>query len=146
MGDGALDTMRLEKGFRLYGTDLTTEYDPFEAGLGFAVDMDTAFVGREALTDAADGEVAKRLACLTLDETDRVPTRGAPILDGDGAVGYTTSVDYGYSVGAPIAYGYVSAEYADPGTSVAVQYENERYPATVRGEPLFDPESERVTD
>ncbi|WP_327053957.1 GcvT family protein [Halomicrococcus gelatinilyticus] len=144
MGDGALDTMRLEKGFRLYGTDLTTEYDPFEAGLGFAVDMDTEFVGREALTDAADGAVEKRLACLTLDDTDRVPTGGAPVLDGAGTVGYTTSVGYGYSVGAPIAYGYVSNEYAEAGTSVAVQYENERYPATVREEPLFDPERERI--
>ncbi|PSP84860.1 glycine cleavage system protein T, partial [Halobacteriales archaeon QS_1_68_17] len=141
MGDGALNTMRLEKGYGLYGADLTSEYDPYEAGLGFAVDPETAFIGREALDGAADPD--RRLAALTLDEGNRVPTAGVPFFDGDDRVGYATSSDYGYSVGECILYGYLPAEY-DPGTGLTVQYENEQYDATVREDPLFDPERERL--
>ena len=144
MGDGALNTMRLEKGYPLVGVDITPEYDPFEAGLGFVVDMDTEFVGREALRGvAAEGPDRVRTA-VTLDDPEAVVFNGAPILDGEETVGYAASADYGYSVGRAIVSGYLPVELADPGTSLTVQYETERYPATVREAPLFDPDRERL--
>ena len=144
MGDGALNTMRLEKGYPLVGVDVTPEYDPFEAGLDFAVDMDTEFVGRDALQAVADEGPDRTRTAVTLDDPDAVVFNGAPVLVDDETVGYAASADYGYSVGRGIVSSYLPTEHADPGTNVAVQYENERYPATVREEPLFDPDRERM--
>lgn len=143
MGDGALNTMRLEKGFRLFGADLTPEFGPYEAGLGFAVADETEFVGSDALEGAENPE--RTLACLTIDEAGEVVLGGVPFFDdADDVVGYATSADYGYSINAGIVYGYLDTAYTDPGTKLYLQYENERYPATVREEPLFDPDRERI--
>ncbi|MDG5778643.1 FAD-dependent oxidoreductase [Haloarculaceae archaeon H-GB2-1] len=143
MGDGALNTMRLEKGYCMYGADIHSEYTPSEAGLGFTVDLDTDFVGRDALESAND-DVDQHLTCLTLDDPDAIALDRTPILDGETTVGYVTSAEYGYSVGRCIAYGYLPTEYTDPGTSLEIQYENERYAATVRETPLFDPDGDRL--
>jgi glycine cleavage system T protein len=143
MGDGALNTMRLEKGYPLYGGDITPEYDPYEAGLGFTVAEDTDFIGREAVLESK-GDVDRKRTTLTLDEPGEVVFNGAPIFDGDEAVAYAASADYGYSVDAGIVSGYLPTEYAEPGTDLEVQYEGERYAATVQETPLFDPERERL--
>ncbi|WP_224336505.1 GcvT family protein [Haloprofundus halobius] len=145
MGDAALNSMSMEKGFRLWGTDLTPEYDPYEAGLGFAVDLDTDFVGKEALLDVRADGVDRKIACMTLDDSGVVVGTGAPVDDGDEVIGYVARADYGYSVDAGIAYGYLPTEYVEPGQSVAIRYEGDRYRATVRDEPLFDPEREKLT-
>lgn len=141
MGDGALNTMRLEKGYPLFGGDITPEFDPIEAGLGFTVDFDTDFVGRSAVR-AADPD--RRRVTLTLDEPGAVVFNGAAILDGTEPVGYAASAEYGHTVDAGIVVGYLPAALAEPGTELTVQYENERYPATVRAAPLFDPDRERL--
>lgn len=144
MGDGALNTMRLEKGYPLFGGDITPEFDPYEAGLGFTVDLGSGgFIGSEALDSARD-TVDRRRTTLTLDDPGAVVFTGAPILAGGETVGYAASADYGHSVDAGIVVGYLPMAYTDPGTSLAVQYENERYPATVRESPLFDPDRERL--
>jgi glycine cleavage system aminomethyltransferase T len=143
MGTDALDTLRIEKGYRLYGSDIRPEYTPYEAGLGFTVDLDTEFVGRDALAGAGR-EVDERLTCLTLDEPGELVDSGMPILDGQECVGYVTSANYGYSVDRCVVYGYLPVEYADPGTALDVQYQAERYPATVADEPVFDPEDDRL--
>jgi aminomethyltransferase len=138
-GNGALDALRIEKGFRLWGEDLHTEHNPYEAGLGFAVDLETDFVGKEAVAAAADGEnVRHRVACLTLDDPEQVVLAHRPVLDPESgeALGYLHSAEYGYTVGACVAYSYLPPEYAEPGTEVEVLYEGERHPATVREEPL----------
>ncbi|QLG60506.1 GcvT family protein [Halorarum salinum] len=144
MGWAALDSTSLEKGYRLWGSDLTPEHDPYEAGIGFAVDLDTEFLGREALLSARDRGVDRKLVPITLDEEGAVVDAGHPVLDGDEALGYGCRADYGYTVDAGIVYAYLPAEYADPGRSVEVEYGNERYPATVREEPLFDPERDKL--
>ncbi|MEA5388130.1 glycine cleavage T C-terminal barrel domain-containing protein [Haloarculaceae archaeon H-GB11] len=84
------------------------------------------------------------MTCLTLDDPDAIALDRTPILDGETTVGYVTSAEYGYSVGRCIAYGYLPTEYTDPGTSLEIQYENERYAATVRETPLFDPDGDRL--
>ncbi|WP_224270931.1 GcvT family protein [Haloprofundus salinisoli] len=144
-GNGALDSLRIEKGFRLWGEDLHTEHNPYEAGLGFAVDLETEFIGKEAVVEAADGDrIRHEVTCLTLDDEEAVVFSDRPVLDGDETLGYVHSAEYGYTVGACIAYAYLPPEYAEPGTDVEILHEGERYSATVREEPLFDPERERV--
>ena len=138
-GAGAFDSLRLEKGYRLWGADIHTEYNPFEAGLGWAVRLNKGdFIGREALLKARDQGIQRRLCCLTLDDRSAVLLGKEPILSEDRKLGYVTSANFGYSVGAFIAYGYLPVEYAAEGTSVEVEYFGERYAATVRKEPLFD--------
>ncbi|MFB6218486.1 MAG: aminomethyltransferase family protein, partial [Halobacteriaceae archaeon] len=143
-GNGALDSLRIEKGFRLWGEDLHTEHNPYETDLGFAVDLDTEFVGREAVAAAAEGEnIAHKVAPLTLDDDEAVVLAHRPVLSGEDVLGYVHSAEYGYTVGRCVAYAYLPPEYAEPGTEVAVEYEGDRYAATVREEPLYDPDNER---
>jgi glycine cleavage system aminomethyltransferase T/glycine/D-amino acid oxidase-like deaminating enzyme len=144
MGAGALESMRLEKGYRLWGTDVDTDVDPFAAGLGFAVDMDTDFVGRAALERRRASGVDSRIVPLTLDDSTDVVLSGRPVTDGDEALGYVQAADFGYSVGESIAYTYLPTAYAEPGTAVQVRCEGETYAATVREEPLFDPAREHI--
>ena len=144
MGWAALNSTSMEKGYRLWGTDLTPEHNPYEAGVGFAVDLDTEFVGRDALVAARDEGIDRKLVPITLDDAGAVVDAGHPVLDGDRVLGYGCRADYGYSVDAGIVYAYLPAADAEPGKSVEVQYEDERYPATVRDEPLFDPGREKM--
>jgi glycine cleavage system aminomethyltransferase T len=144
MGAGALESMRLEKGYRLWGTDVDTDTDPLAAGLSFAVDMDTAFVGREALRRKRESGIERRIVPFTLDDsTDRLLS-GRPVERDGETLGYVQAGDYGYSVGASIGYAYVPTQHAEPGTAVRVTCEGETYDATIRTEPLFDPEREKL--
>jgi dimethylglycine oxidase len=141
-GLGAFDSLRLEKGYRLWGQDINTEHTPFEAGLGFAVKMDKDFQGRDALR--AKTEPAERLACMTLDDPDVVVMGKEPILADGRVVSYVTSANYGYSIGRGIVYGYLPADLTEAGTPVEVQYFDQRIAATVAAEPLWDPRGERL--
>jgi glycine cleavage system aminomethyltransferase T len=144
MGGGALESMRLEKGYRLWGTDIDTDANPFEAGLPFAVDMDTDFVGKEALVEARESGIDSRIVPLTLDDSTDVLLGGRPVLKDGEALGYVQAGDFGYSIGESIGYTYVPAEYAEHGTAVEVLCEGERYDATIREEPLFDAGREKL--
>ncbi|EFW90172.1 sacrosine dehydrogenase/glycine cleavage T-protein [Haladaptatus paucihalophilus DX253] len=144
MGDATLNSMSMEKGFRLWGTDISPEYNPYEANLSFAVDMETDFIGKEALAEAKESGIERRLVPVTLDEPGAVVDTGHPIVDGDEILGYTTRADYGYTIDAGIAYAYLPTDYTDAGQSVEVEYEGERFPTTVRNEPLFDSDREKI--
>jgi glycine cleavage system aminomethyltransferase T/glycine/D-amino acid oxidase-like deaminating enzyme len=144
-GLGAFDTLRLEKGYRLWGQDIDTEHDPFEAGLGFAVKMDKGpFQGRGALQRALERGLSRKLTCTTLDDPRHVVMGKEPIRAGGRVVGYVTSAGYGYSVGRCVAYGYLPVELVVPGTKVEIEYFDERLPATVAEDPLWDPKGERL--
>ncbi|WP_380676903.1 GcvT family protein [Salinigranum sp. GCM10025319] len=139
-GNGALNSLRIEKGFRLWGADLHTEHNPYEAGLGFAVDLDTDFIGKDAVAAAANGDnISHEVACLTLDDPEAVILSHRPVLDPETgeSLGYVHSAEYGYTEGACVAYTYLPPEYAEPGTEVEVLYEGDHYAATVREEPLI---------
>jgi len=143
-GRSAFGSLRLEKGYRSSGTDMTSEHDPFEAGLGFAVRMDKGdFVGRAALEDRRDGD-RRRLVCLTLDDRGVVAMGKEPVRADGRPVGYVTSGAYGYSVDSSIAYAWLPAALATPGVRVEVESFGELIPATVREEPLFDREMVRL--
>jgi glycine cleavage system aminomethyltransferase T/glycine/D-amino acid oxidase-like deaminating enzyme len=138
-GRAAFTSLRLEKGYRSFGTDMTYEHDPFEAGLGFAVKLaKDEFVGKSALKP---GDPKRKLACLTLDDT---VMGKEPVYDGDTCVGYVTSAAYGHTIGKGIAYAWLPAELATPGQEVHIGYFDQRIPATVAEEPLFDPKMTRL--
>src|SRR5712691_2338765 len=145
-GLGAFDSLRLEKGYRLWGQDIHTEHDPFEAGLGFAVHMDKGdFQGRAALEAILEGGGSShKLSCMTFDDPSVVVMGKEPILSGEDVVAHVTSAAYGYSVGRGIVYGYLPVELASQGTPVEVEYFGERHAATVAADPLVDPKGERL--
>lgn len=145
-GRGAFNGLRLEKGYRSWGTDVTTEHDPYEAGLGFAVkpDKQGGFIGRDALLDRKEAGPRQRLSCLVLDDASVVLMGSEPVYSGGETVGYVTSAGYGYYIGRSIAYAWVSPEVSDVGASVEVEYFGERYGAKVSEEPLFDPAMKRM--
>lgn len=120
-GYRAIESMRLEKGYRAFGTELTGETTPDEAGLGFCVRIgkpgDSDFLGRDALLAARADGLRRRLRCLVLRDPAAVVLGSEPVrLDG-AVVGRVTSGGYGYSVDASIAYAYLPVE-VPPGTSV----------------------------
>jgi 4-methylaminobutanoate oxidase (formaldehyde-forming) len=142
-GYRAIDSCRLEKGYRVWGADITPEDTPWEAGLGFAVKLDKGdFLGREALLGRREPE--RRLACLTLADPRAVALGSEPVrLDGR-TVGRVTSGGYGYAVEQSIAYAYVPAGEAEPGRPAEVQIFGEWVAAEIAGEPLYDPAGSRV--
>ncbi|MFJ3669486.1 FAD-dependent oxidoreductase [Streptomyces sp. NPDC090106] len=143
-GRGAFNSLRLEKGYRSFGTDMTYEHDPYEAGVGFAVKPDKGdFIGKAAL-ERRKADVRRRLACLTIDDPASVVMGKEPVYDGDRAVGYVTSAAYGHTIGKGIAYAWLPAELATPGTTVHIGYFDRRIEAAVAEEPLFDPAMSRL--
>ncbi|MEV6631071.1 FAD-dependent oxidoreductase [Actinoplanes sp. NPDC051470] len=141
-GRAAFNSLRLEKGYRLWGTDMTPEDDPYQSGLGFAVRLDAGdFVGRAALS--AD-EPTRKLTCLVLDDEGCVPMGKEPIVVSGTAVGFVTSAAYGHTIGSPIAYGWLPTSVATPGTRVQIGYFDRLLSATVAQEPLVDPKMERI--
>ena len=144
-GRGAFASLRLEKGYRSFGTDMTFEHDPFEAGLGFAVALKSSrdFLGRAAV-EKRRTEVARKLVPLVLNEPGAVVAGREPVYDGETAVGYVTSAAYGYTIDAGIAYAWLPEKFSAPGTDLTIGYFGERVPASVAEEPLFDPQMTRL--
>ena len=145
-GYRAIDSLRLEKGYRVWSSDITPEDNPDQAGLGFAVRMNKAvpFIGREALIAAPEAGPDRRLCCLVLDEPLAVALGNEPIRVGDAVVGRVTSGGYGFTVEASIAYGYLPVELAVVGTRGGVEVFGEWVGCTVSSEPLYDPEGLRI--
>ncbi|MGJ5894756.1 FAD-dependent oxidoreductase [Streptomyces sp. V2] len=143
-GRGAFNSLRLEKGYRSFGTDMTYEHDPYEAGVSFAVKPDKGdFIGKAAL-ERRKTSVRRKLTCLTIDDPYDVVLGKEPVYDGERAVGYVTSAAYGYTIGKGIAYAWLPAELAVPGTELRIGYFDRRVEAVVAEEPLFDPTMSRL--
>ncbi|TDZ27679.1 Dimethylglycine oxidase [Colletotrichum spinosum] len=135
-GRSAFNALRLESGFRSYGADVTTEHDPFEAGLGSAVDPSkTGYVGEAAVRELARRVPSRRLRCLTVDDGRSVVLGKEPVFVGAEAVGYVTNAAFGYTVGKPIAYSYLPSS-VEEGDGVEIEYFGRRIKATVTAEPL----------
>ncbi|MEV6866240.1 FAD-dependent oxidoreductase [Streptosporangium subroseum] len=144
-GRGAFNSLRLEKGYRSFGTDMTYEHDPYEAGLGFAVRKADKgdFIGRAALLERGTTP-CRRLTCLTIDGPAAVVMGKEPVYDGEDCVGYVTSAAYGYTIGRGIAYAWLPAELSVPGRTLHIGYFDRRLAAVVAEEPLYDPAMERL--
>jgi glycine cleavage system aminomethyltransferase T/glycine/D-amino acid oxidase-like deaminating enzyme len=140
-GYRAIDSLRLEKGYRVWGTDITPDDSPLEAGLGFCVRKDKDFVGGEALRAR---EPVKRLCCLVLEDPRSVALGNEPVRAGGEIRGRVTTGGYGYSVGRSIAYAYLPPGHAAPGTEIAVEIFGRWVAGEVAREPLWDAAGERV--
>ena len=136
-GMGAFDSLRIEKGYRGLGADITVEHNPYEAGLDWAVRLSKDdFKGREALLKIKETSITRKLCCLTLDEG--IILGKEPILADNKVLGYVTSTNFGYCVGKQIAYSYLPVEYAQKGMQVEIEYFGHRFKAVVNDDPLYD--------
>jgi 4-methylaminobutanoate oxidase (formaldehyde-forming) len=150
-GYGAIESLRLEKGYRAWGSDIGPDHTPPMAGLGFAVKMKSRapFQGREALVQSAAAPLPRLLAGFAIDDPD-VALFGRETIYRNGArVGWLSSGGYGYSIGKIIGYGYVrNPDGVDPTFVLSGDYQleiaGERRPATVSLAPFYDPKGERI--
>ena len=131
-GYRALDSLRMEKGYRYYGTDLTLLDNPLEAGLGFCVRFDKGdFNGRDALATARAAGVTRRLRTLLVGDEEYLTVYGGEAVHADGSiVGRLRSCAYGFSVRRNIAYSYLPVALG-PGARVEVEVFGQRVPAEV---------------
>jgi glycine cleavage system aminomethyltransferase T len=145
-GYRAIDSMRLEKGYRVWGADITPDETPYEGGVGFCVklDKDGGFIGRDALAEAKERGPRFRLRCLALDDPRSVALGNEPVRIEGEIAGRVTTGGYGYTVGHSIAYAYLPPDRAEEGQPVEVEIFGRWIPGTVTREPLLDPDGERV--
>ncbi len=144
----ALDSLRMEKGYRTWKGDLSTDYSLFEAGLDRFVKLDKPqeFPGKAALLSERQQGTKKRFVTLVVDAGTADAPYMSTLWHEDRIVGETTSGGWGYRVGASIAYGMVRADLATPGTVIEVEIYGERRKAVVQPDrPLWDPDNERIT-
>ena len=142
-GSLCMDSLRLEKGYRLWGADVHTEYDPYQSGMGWTVKLGKSgeFIGKQAASALAHTEPSIRLVCLTIDDPTCVLFPYDPYYEG-APVGNVTTSNRVCSIGTTIAYTYLAAELSHPGTVLSVGLN--QTPALVVSEPLFDPGMHRI--
>ncbi|MCH8571935.1 FAD-dependent oxidoreductase [Nesterenkonia sp. AY15] len=146
VGRRAFESLRLEKGFRLWGTDMTREHTPVEAGVDFAVTGEAA----KKLAALGADVPRRRLQCLVLEDPAQVLLGHEPVFapGGTDPLGYVTSADQGYTVGESIAYAWLEGSAQGAARSIGDPVEiacfGERLPAVVAAEPRFDPGSTRM--
>jgi glycine cleavage system aminomethyltransferase T/glycine/D-amino acid oxidase-like deaminating enzyme len=150
IGYRALESLRLEKGYRAWSSDITPNDTPFQAGLGWAVKMkgNTPFLGRDALSAAMGAPLGKRFVGFTLDDPDAVLLGRETILRDGVPVGYLTSGGYGYTLGKSIGYGYVRADDTSDDALQTGDYAlivaGQTLPAQIGLRAFYDPESTRI--
>ncbi|MCC7119699.1 MAG: FAD-dependent oxidoreductase [Anaerolineales bacterium] len=144
-GYKAIESLRLEKGYRYWSGEISPDYTPYEAGLGFAVKLDKEhFIGKEALVKQKAEGFQKKLCTITLSDDRTVVMGKEPIRVGEQLIGWVASGGFGYSVNKSIAYAYLPMEYAKPGTKLEVECFGEQVGAEVAQPILWDAKGERI--
>ncbi len=145
-GYKAIETLRLEKGYRYWSGDITPDYTPYEAGLGFAVALNKSadFMGKQSLIKQKADGIKEKLCCVVLSDPQTVVFGSEPIRHEGKVVGWATSGGYGYSIEKSITYTYLPTELAKPGVKVTVECFGVEIPAEVQKEPLYDPKGEKI--
>ena len=145
-GYKALDSLRLEKGYRYYSMDVTTLENPLAAGLGFAVRLGKGdFIGRQALVEIKEHGLDHKLCTLTIGADEYQAIYGGEAVISDGAVmGRLRSSGYGHTLKRNIAYTYLPMELTTPGMPLAVEIFGQAVPAEVTADVLYDPEGARL--
>jgi dimethylglycine dehydrogenase len=147
VGMRAMESLRMEKSYRMWGSDMTPDYTPFEASLDRFVRMNKgAFTGKEALEKQLASGVPHRFVTLEVHGvTDADPLGNEPLFDAKGRIiGRATSGYYGHNLKKSLAIGYVKAEFAPLGTPLAIEILGERKAATVLRESPYDPENQEL--
>jgi 4-methylaminobutanoate oxidase (formaldehyde-forming) len=136
----------LEKGYRYWGKELTPDYTPFDAGLGYCVAMDKPdFRGKAALAAMLERDPEWKLCCFTLDTEKPMLLYGGETICHKGEVcGVVTSGGYGYTVGRTIAYGYLPVDKADLAEGYQIEAFRRVIPAVRHNRALYDPERTRI--
>jgi len=135
----AVNHLRIEKGYRGLSVELTNEITMIEADMERFVKYNKAFVGRDALLKRKEEQLVYNIVYLEVDVEDADVVGGETVLDGDKAIGITTSGAYGKS----LAYAYVDPAYAKPDTTFDIDILSQRCQATVLAEPAYDAKNER---
>jgi dimethylglycine dehydrogenase len=145
-GMRAMESMRLEKSYRMWGTDLSIEYSPFEAGLDRFVRMNKGeFIGRAALERQLAAGVPNRFVTLEVhDVGDADPLGNEPLYAGGQMVGRATAGYYGHVLGKSLALGYVKTAHAVVGNALEIEILGQRRRATVLVESPLDPENQKL--
>ena len=145
VGYRAVDSLRLEKGYRYWSADITPEYTPLESGQAFCVKLDKGdFQGRDALVRQKAEGLTRKLCCLVLAEPAAVALGNEPVFDSDRVISRVTSGGYGYWVGESIAYAYLPIALAALGSTLAIEVDGKRIPATVQRDPRYDPTNSSI--
>jgi sarcosine dehydrogenase len=149
-GYRAIDSLRLEKGYRVWSVDIGPDYTPYDAGLGFAVRLDKKadFIGRDALVAARAKKPEVRFVTLTTDPDVVLLGRETIYRNGE-QIGYLASGGFGYTVNRSIGMGYVRGDFVASKEALAqgtyeLEVRTRRVPATIHLEPLYDPSGSRV--
>jgi 4-methylaminobutanoate oxidase (formaldehyde-forming) len=146
-GYKAIDSLRLEKAYRYWSGEISPDYTPYEAGLGYFVKLDKPdFLGKEALVKQKAEGLKRRLCCMTLADKSTISLGKEPIRPAgkDEIIGWVASGGYGYSVGESIVFAYLPVEYAKTGTQLEIEFFGETVGAQVVKAPLWDPKGERI--
>jgi glycine cleavage system aminomethyltransferase T/glycine/D-amino acid oxidase-like deaminating enzyme len=144
-GYRTLDSLRIEKGYRSFGTDLTSHDNPYEAGLGFCVRLDKEeFNGRDALAALGEGGITRRLRTLVVGDADYLTLYGGEAVHSEGrVVGRVRSCAYGFTLRRNLALAYLPMSLG-PGAGVEVEIFGRLVPAEIADDVLYDPGGRRV--
>ena len=138
-----IDTLRMEKGYVYWSTDVTPDTTPWEAGLSWRVNLNKGdFLGRDALVAQREAGITRQLCTFTL-EAMAYPVSGEAIIADGEVVGFTTSANFGHTVGKPIVYGYLPTALAEREGFIIEVY-GEPIPAKHHDRPLYDPDNLRL--
>ena len=143
-GYRAIESLRLEKGYRAWGVEISSEINPWEAGLDFAVALDKKnFHGRQALLKGRE-QLSRKLVPILFDDIRQVPLGNEPIRSGNEIIGRVKSGGQGYTINKAIAYAYLPIKEATVGRMVEVEFFGQWHEGVVAAEPLYDPSSSRI--
>ncbi|MBR9987071.1 MAG: GcvT family protein [Desulfosarcina sp.] len=140
----AMDSMRLEKGYLAWKSEMNVHHTPLETNVAWTVKMDKEFIGKAGIEKQMAAGVPRQLVCLVCQAEDADPWGYNPIFNGDQIVGMTSSGGYGHRTDKSIALGYVPPALAAPGTRLEVEVLGKRLAAEVVVMPLYDPKNERM--
>ncbi len=143
-GSYAVNCMRLEKGYKGWGSELTTEITPVEADIERFVDYDSEFIGKDKVLERKDSEISTKLVLVSVDADDTDCLGNEPALDGDRPMGIVCSGGFGHRTGLSLAYVYVEPQFSVAGDTFEVLVQGERRIATVLADAPYDPKNERL--
>jgi dimethylglycine dehydrogenase len=140
----AMDSMRLEKGYLAWKSEMNVHHTPLETNVAWTVKMNKEFIGKAGLEKQKTAGVPRQLVCLVCQADDADPWGYNPIFNGEEIVGMTSSGGYGHRTDKSIALGYVPTDMAAPGTRLEVEVLGKKLAAEVVAMPLYDPKNERM--
>ncbi len=142
----AQTSMRIEKRFLAYGHDLDCDINPLSAGLDFAVDWDSEFIGKQALLPLREQEPKSRLVSIILNNADALPLGNEPVIANGKIIGKTTSAAFGYRIGYPVALAHITTASTQSLESMSVEVDiaGNNFSGTISLSPAYDPKGQRM--